>query len=115
MKDKQEDVKIISCRASMRLVGELVSRTTVHQKATIEEATNAVKQDILRSLTSRLELHWDSVIEEENGSPEGKINLINIFMHHFINYLFIILIFVQKILLYMSHQDVFSWSCHKAK
>ncbi|OXU21526.1 hypothetical protein TSAR_005674 [Trichomalopsis sarcophagae] len=75
LKDKQEDVKTISCRASMRLVGELVSRTSIHQKATIEEATNAVKQDILRSLASRLELHWDSVIEEENGSPEENITL----------------------------------------
>jgi hypothetical protein len=33
--------------------------------------SQAVKQDIVRSLASRLELHWDSVIEEEHGSPEG--------------------------------------------
>lgn len=33
----------------------------------------AVKQDIVRSLASRLEMHWDSLIEEENGSPEGKL------------------------------------------
>lgn len=56
----------------MRLVGQIVSRTFVHQKATIEEAAAAVKQDIMRSLASRLEMHWDSLIEEENGSPEGE-------------------------------------------
>ena len=68
----------------MRLMGELVSRTALHQKASIEEATNAIKQDILRSMASRLELHWDSVIEEENGSPEGKENsvVLNIFNSH---------------------------------
>jgi hypothetical protein len=33
--------------------------------------SQAVKQDIIRSLASRLELHWDSLIEEEHGSPEG--------------------------------------------
>lgn len=62
----------------MRLVGQLVSRVALHQKATIKEATDAIKQDILRTLVSRLELHWDSVIEEENGSPEGI--LLNLFI-----------------------------------
>jgi hypothetical protein len=36
--------------------------------------SQAVKQDIVRSLASRLELHWDSLIEEEQGSPEGTFN-----------------------------------------
>lgn len=52
-------------------MGQLVSRTALHQKASFKEATDAIKHDILRTLASRLELHWDSVIEEENGSPEG--------------------------------------------
>ncbi|XP_076247256.1 protein odr-4 homolog [Calliopsis andreniformis] len=69
------DVKITSCNASIRLVGQLVSRTFVHQKANVEEANVAVKQDIIRSLASRLEMHWDSLIEEENGSPEENITL----------------------------------------
>lgn len=69
---QEKTVKVLSCSASMRLMGQLVSRTALHQKASNKEATNAIKQDILRTLVSRLELHWDSVIEEENGSPEGK-------------------------------------------
>ncbi|XP_043472085.1 protein odr-4 homolog [Leptopilina heterotoma] len=72
---KNFDMQTIECTGSMRLVGQLVSRTFVHQKATIEEAVNAVKQDILRSLASRLEMHWDSLIEEEDGSPEETITL----------------------------------------
>ncbi|XP_076752442.1 protein odr-4 homolog [Xylocopa sonorina] len=69
------DVTITPCSASIRLVGQLVSRTFVHQKANIEEANIAIKQDIIRSLASRLEMHWDSLIEEENGSPEENITL----------------------------------------
>jgi len=73
LNNDKESVNIVSCATSMKLIGQLVSRTAVHQKASIEDATNAIKQDILRSLASRLELHWDSVIEEENGSPEENV------------------------------------------
>ncbi|XP_053978572.1 protein odr-4 homolog isoform X2 [Hylaeus volcanicus] len=69
------NVRITPCNASIRLVGQLASRTFVHQKANVEEANVAVKQDIIRSLASRLEMHWDSLIEEENGSPEENITL----------------------------------------
>lgn len=69
------DIRTKPCSASIRLIGQLVSRTFVHQKANIEEANTAIKQDIIRSLASRLEMHWDSLIEEENGSPEENITL----------------------------------------
>ncbi|XP_043271626.1 protein odr-4 homolog isoform X2 [Venturia canescens] len=66
---------IVSCCGSIRLIGQLVSRTFVHEKASIAEATDAVKEDIMRSLATRLEMHWDSLIEEEDGSPEENITL----------------------------------------
>ncbi|XP_033331696.1 protein odr-4 homolog isoform X1 [Megalopta genalis] len=69
------NVRITPCNASIRLVGQLVSRTFVHQKANINEANIAVKEDIIRSLASRLEMHWDSLIDEENGFPEENITL----------------------------------------
>ncbi|KYM90373.1 Protein odr-4 like protein [Atta colombica] len=69
------NVRTTSCSASIRLIGQLVSRTFVHQRASIAEANTAVKEDIVRSLASRLEMHWDSLIEEENGSPEENITL----------------------------------------
>ncbi|XP_033343440.1 protein odr-4 homolog [Bombus vosnesenskii] len=74
-KNLNSDVRITPCNASIRLIGQLVSRTFVHQKANVEEANAAIKQDIIRSLASRLEMHWDSLIEEENGSPEENITL----------------------------------------
>ncbi|KAM0731908.1 Protein odr-4-like protein [Formica fusca] len=73
--DTNSCIKVTSCSASIRLIGQLVSRTFLHQKASIAEANMAVKQDIVRSLASRLEMHWDSLIEEENGSPEENITL----------------------------------------
>ncbi|XP_060818557.1 protein odr-4 homolog isoform X2 [Bombus pascuorum] len=69
------DVRITSCNASIRLIGQLVSRSFVHQKANIKEAIVAIKKDIIRSLASRFEMHWDSLIEEENGSPEEYLTL----------------------------------------
>ncbi|XP_076662154.1 protein odr-4 homolog isoform X2 [Halictus rubicundus] len=69
------NVKVTPCNASIRLVGQLVSRTFVHQKANVEEANIAVKEDIIRSLASRLEMHWDSLIDEENGFPEENVTL----------------------------------------
>lgn len=69
------NIRTTSCSASIRLIGQLVSRTFVHHRASIAEANMAVKEDIVRSLASRLEMHWDSLIEEENGSPEENITL----------------------------------------
>ncbi|XP_076169809.1 protein odr-4 homolog isoform X1 [Ptiloglossa arizonensis] len=74
-KNTSSDVRITQCSASIRLIGQLASRTFVHQRSNVEEANVAVKQDIIRSLASRLEMHWDSLIEEESGSPEENITL----------------------------------------
>lgn len=73
--DSDMNIRTTSCSASIRLIGQLVSRTFVHHRASVAEANTAVKEDIVRSLASRLEMHWDSLIEEENGSPEENITL----------------------------------------
>lgn len=75
IKSSSTDVKVKPSSESMWLVGQLVSKTFVTSKTNIGEATRAIKQDIVRSLASRLEMHWDSLIEEENGSPEENITL----------------------------------------
>ncbi|XP_043504415.1 protein odr-4 homolog [Polistes fuscatus] len=69
------EAKIKPCSESLWLIGQLVSKTFVTDKTSIEEATTAIKEDIVRSLASRLEMHVDSLIEEENGSPEENITL----------------------------------------
>lgn len=43
----------------------------MHPKATVNNVTSALVEDLIRSLAARLEMHWDSLIEEEHGSPEG--------------------------------------------
>lgn len=58
------------------MIGQLISKTFVTGKTNVEEATAAIKQDIVRSLASRLEMHVDSLIEEEDGSPEGTFFLL---------------------------------------
>ncbi|XP_046392657.1 protein odr-4 homolog [Ischnura elegans] len=68
-------VTTIDCCGEVRLVGVLACRVFLHQKATVEEAEKAVKTDIMRSLYSRLEMHWDSLIEEEQGCPEDRLTL----------------------------------------
>ncbi|XP_011303710.1 protein odr-4 homolog [Fopius arisanus] len=74
MKSERE-LREVNCVASIRLVGQIGSRTFVHQKSTIMEATGIIKQDIMRSLASRLEMHWDSLLEEENELPEDNFTL----------------------------------------
>ncbi|GFG31428.1 hypothetical protein Cfor_09276 [Coptotermes formosanus] len=73
--ERDDELEVIDCCGEMNFLGNLASRVFLHQKATVQEAEEAVKQDIVRSLASRLELHWDSLIEEEQGSPEERLTL----------------------------------------
>ncbi|XP_046687148.1 LOW QUALITY PROTEIN: protein odr-4 homolog [Homalodisca vitripennis] len=67
------DETVSSVLGEMKCTGVLASRVFVHQKATVAEASQAVKEDIIRSFAARLEMHWDSLVEEEIGSPEETI------------------------------------------
>ncbi|XP_039294154.1 uncharacterized protein LOC111048357 [Nilaparvata lugens] len=35
----------------------------------------AIKEDIMRSLSSRLEMHWDTLVDDEVGSPDERVVL----------------------------------------
>ncbi|XP_074103502.1 protein odr-4 homolog [Cotesia typhae] len=74
-KSKTLEIKRTNFCASIKLQGQLISRTFVHQSSTFGEAASAIKHDIMRSMASRLEMHADSLIEEENGLPEDNITL----------------------------------------
>ncbi|KAL0271848.1 UNVERIFIED_CONTAM: hypothetical protein PYX00_008814 [Menopon gallinae] len=67
-----DDMVIVDCDVKLNIMGVLRSQVFLGSKVTFEEAVAAVKQDIARSLSARMELHWDSLIEEEYGSPEEK-------------------------------------------
>lgn len=70
-----DDPIVTTCSGDMHFNGQLAVRVFLHQKATIAEATQAVKEDIIRSLAARFEMHWDSLIEEEAMSPEEKCSV----------------------------------------
>lgn len=56
----------------LRIVGQVACKIWLQPTVTIKEAIGAIKEDILRSLAARLEMHWDSLTEEENS--EGKLS-----------------------------------------
>lgn len=65
------DGNISENRGEILLSGQVACNVWMHTKNTIEDVRQAALQDIVRSLAARLELHCDSLTEEEHGSPEG--------------------------------------------
>jgi len=55
----------------MTFKGAVQCRAYIHSKATVREAINALKQDIVRSVTARCEIHCEDLllIEEEQKDP----------------------------------------------
>lgn len=66
----ESDLSVCTVMEEMKCTGVLASRVYLHQKATVAEALKAVKEDIIRSFAARVEMHCDSLVEEETGSPE---------------------------------------------
>ena len=54
----------------MRFAGKLHTRAYLHSRATVAEATSALKADVIRSLRGRFRMHCDSLVGEETGGPE---------------------------------------------
>ncbi|XP_054722816.1 protein odr-4 homolog, partial [Uloborus diversus] len=59
--------EVCECICMMTFKGAVQCRAYVHSKATVQEAINALKQDIMRSITARFEIHCEDLllIEEE--------------------------------------------------
>lgn len=66
----EDELNVVEVVGEMNCSGVLSSKVFLHQKARVEEAVKAVKEDIIRSWAARLEMHWDSLIEEDASSPE---------------------------------------------
>uniref|UniRef100_T1J7P0 Protein odr-4 homolog n=1 Tax=Strigamia maritima TaxID=126957 RepID=T1J7P0_STRMM len=62
---------IEDCQLKMQLRGTLQSRSYVHSRATVGEAEEAVRQDIIRSLIARCEIHCEDLllIDEDQQDP----------------------------------------------
>ncbi|KAJ8918496.1 hypothetical protein NQ315_008194 [Exocentrus adspersus] len=59
--------EVFESAGQLRIVGQVACKLWLQPKMSIREASEAIKQDIMRSLCSRLEMHWDSLTEEENS------------------------------------------------
>ncbi|XP_057671776.1 protein odr-4 homolog [Diorhabda carinulata] len=59
---------------NIQLVGKVACKLWLQPKLTINEAADAVREDILRSLAARLEMHWDSLTEEENSEDINSVH-----------------------------------------
>ncbi|KAJ2947010.1 hypothetical protein O0L34_g16354 [Tuta absoluta] len=67
-----ETVEYMECDGSIHFSGIVSSIVFMYPKATVKEAINAVKQDIVRSLSSRFTMHCDALIDD-NLLPEEKV------------------------------------------
>ena len=56
----------------LKLGGKMCVRVYMRPRATIKETSHAVKEDILRSLRTRLEMHCDSLVGEETKGTEKE-------------------------------------------
>jgi hypothetical protein len=71
--DVDANVDNSKCNGDFLMNGHVYSRIFMHPKCTVADIIHALKDDIIRSLTTRFELHTDALIEEEEGSPEEKV------------------------------------------
>ncbi|KAK6617530.1 hypothetical protein RUM44_005118 [Polyplax serrata] len=71
----QKSLVLKDCDVELHLMGVLASQILISQKTTVAEAISAIKQDIIRSLMVRFEMHWDSLVEEQYSSPEEKLSI----------------------------------------
>ena len=62
----------IDSGSRLRFCGKMCIRVYMRPRATIKEATHAIKEDILRSLRGRLEMHCDSLVGEETKGTEKE-------------------------------------------
>uniref|UniRef100_A0A069DTR3 Uncharacterized protein n=1 Tax=Panstrongylus megistus TaxID=65343 RepID=A0A069DTR3_9HEMI len=66
--DDVEQFEIINAQGSIKFDGFISSKVFLHRSATIEEAINAIKEDLVRSFAARLDLHSDSLQEESSNN-----------------------------------------------
>ncbi|GJQ70528.1 hypothetical protein Trydic_g22932 [Trypoxylus dichotomus] len=69
-KEISQPVNIMTYGGHIKLTGQIACKIWLNPKATVRAATKALTEDLIRSLAARLDMHWDSLIEEEHGSPE---------------------------------------------
>lgn len=69
--DKIETEKVMG---QIRIIGEVASKLWLNPKTTISEVEQAIKEDIMRSLSGRVDMHWDSLTDEELGENINTVH-----------------------------------------
>lgn len=72
--EDDENIKVYTAGGQIRMVGQVVSKIWLHPKMLMKEVAKAIVQDLLRSLSTRLEMHWDSLTEEEHSEDTNTIH-----------------------------------------
>lgn len=54
----------------MRLSGRMALRAYLHPKATVREAIDSIKDDFMKSLRARCDMHCDSLVAEEDCNTD---------------------------------------------
>ena len=67
-----DDEITADAESRLKLGGKMCVRVYMRPKATITETSNAIKEDILRSIRARLEMHCDSLVGEETKGTEKE-------------------------------------------
>ena len=63
----------------MRLSGRMAVLTFLHPRATVSEAVEAVKADLLKSLSARSDMHCDSLVGEEVSGAGDEVRPFKVF------------------------------------
>lgn len=66
--------KVVETYGYHTIEGRIASKVWIQTKMTVKEASSAIRQDIMRSLAARFEMHFDSLIEEE--CSKGKMIIL---------------------------------------
>ncbi len=70
----KEDCSVTTIHSRMRFAGKMFLCAFLHPDATVGEAAAAIRQDLIRSLRGRLQMHCDSLVgEETNGSDVEEV------------------------------------------
>merc|ERR1719273_1108258 len=68
-----EECIVSEVNSRMQITGRMCARAFVHRYATVEQATKALKMDILRTFQARLEMHCASLVGDEIQGDELPI------------------------------------------
>ncbi|CAH0557442.1 unnamed protein product [Brassicogethes aeneus] len=67
-------LEVTESGGQIQVVGHVASKLWLNPKVSIACAKQCVMHDIIRSLTARLEMHWDSLTEEEHSENLNSVH-----------------------------------------